>query len=583
MIPKAIPRYWRSAAMATAILLLMGCTDHSGQSEVGSETVGSEQPNFLVVVADDLGYSDIGAFGGEIETPNLDGLARKGLRLTSFYTSAACSSTRAMLITGTDNHIAGFGSTAVVLPPQQGQPGYELSLNPEIPTIAERLRGQGYDTLMSGKWHLGKKPGSTPHTRGFSRSFALLDGGHNHFEAMRLSPLESSYRSNGEPADWPEGGYSTDIFTDRLLGFLRERAGSDRPFFAYLAYTAPHWPLQAPRKDIEKYMGRYDAGPRAIAGERLARQIELGVVPADVVPHDMDGLPDWSALSGKERALEARKMAVYAAMVDRLDRNLGRVLEELEKQGVRDNTYIIFLSDNGAEGLFGDYGDNWGFAAIQAMMKRAKVADEIDNSLDNLGAPDSWFAYGRGWAHVGEVPWRLFKTFSTEGGIRNSAVVAGPGVPAGEIIDSFLHVADIPATLVDLASGSGKGADRAEPGPNQIGHSWVPLLNGEATSVYGDDESIGWELFGGAALRRGEWKITYVPDFDLGRNPGHWGPGRWELFNLREDPGETTDLSDRYPDMRRKMIAAWADYARENQVVLLSPDTQAPAQEEEKP
>ena len=293
------------------------------------------RPNFLVIVADDLGYSDIGAFGSEIATPNLDRLALAGIRLAGFHTAPTCSPTRSMLMSGTDNHLAGLGTMAeLIRPNQKDKPGYEGYLRRDVATIAERLSEGGYRTLFSGKWHLGLTPDQDPHARGFARSFALLQGGHNHFGTDADPDKEgaATYTEQGKrvpklPADF----YSSDYFASRLIGFLGEPApASGQPFFAYLAFTAPHWPLQAHPQDIARYKGRYDEGFDVLRQQRLARQRELGVLAPDVVPHtprNRDG--SWDSLTAGQQRVAARNMEIYAAMVDRLDQNVGRVIEAL--------------------------------------------------------------------------------------------------------------------------------------------------------------------------------------------------------------------------------------------------------------
>ncbi|RTX39210.1 arylsulfatase, partial [Pseudomonas aeruginosa] len=300
----------------------------------------SKRPNFLVIVADDLGFSDIGAFGGEIATPNLDALAIAGLRLTDFHTASTCSPTRSMLLTGTDHHIAGIGTMAEALTPElEGKPGYEGHLNERVVALPELLREAGYQTLMAGKWHLGLKPEQTPHARGFERSFSLLPGAANHYGFEPPYDESTPRILKGTPALYvederyldtlPEGFYSSDAFGDKLLHYLKERDQS-RPFFAYLPFSAPHWPLQAPQEIVEKYRGRYDAGPEALRQERLARLKELGLVEADVEAHPVLALSrEWEALNDEERAKSARAMEVYAAMVERMDWNIGRVVDYL--------------------------------------------------------------------------------------------------------------------------------------------------------------------------------------------------------------------------------------------------------------
>lgn len=371
-----------------------------------SQSTSDPRPNFLLIVADDLGFSDLGAFGGEIHTPYLDELAKQGVRFTSFHTAPTCSPTRSMLLTGTDNHIAGLGTMAEAqTPAQAGHPGYEGYLNDRVAALPELLRDGGYRTLMSGKWHLGLTPETSPHARGFERSFALLPGAANHygFEAPipeeqvpgLLKKTRGLYSEDGQDTTIPDDFYSSDGFTDKLLEFLDE--GDDgRPFFAYLPFSAPHWPLQAPAEIVEKYRGRYDAGPDALRQERLTRLRELGLIEGDVTPHPVVPLTaEWEALTDEERVRSARTMEVYAAMVDRMDWNVGRVLEKLEAKGVLDNTVILFLSDNGAEG-----------AQLEALPVfgpdlNQVIADYYDNSLENIGRGNSYVWYGPRWAQAG--------------------------------------------------------------------------------------------------------------------------------------------------------------------------------------
>src|SRR3546814_124428 len=305
----------------------------------------SDLPNLLVIVADDLGYSDLGAFGGEIRTPHLDRLALAGIRLAGFHTAPTCSPTRSMLLSGTDNHLAGLGTMAeMIRPNQQGKPGYEGYLRRDVATLAERLAAEGYRTLFSGKWHLGLTEEQDPHARGFQRSFSLAQGGHNHFgtDADPDRPNAATYREHGRRVTHlPSDFYSSDYFASRLIAYLGERPRTKtarNPFFAYLSFTAPHWPLQAPSEDIARYRRRYDEGFDRLRERRLARQRELGILAPNVVPHtprNRDG--SWDSLTADQQVLAARNMEIYAAMVDRLDQNVGRVIEALRASGELDN------------------------------------------------------------------------------------------------------------------------------------------------------------------------------------------------------------------------------------------------------
>ncbi len=529
-----------------------------GASAVTVPAHGAEQrPNLLVIVADDLGYSDIGAFGGEIRTPNLDRLALDGIRLAGLHTAPTCSPTRAMLLSGTDNHLAGLGTMAeLIRPNQKGKPGYEGYLRRDVATLAERLAAGGYRTLFSGKWHLGLTDAQDPHARGFDRSFSLAQGGHNHFgtDADPADPDASTYRLNGKRVSkLPTDFYSSDYFAARLIEFLGEETGReslDKPFFAYLAFTAPHWPLQAPAEDIARYRGRYDEGFDVLRARRLERQRERGILAPDVaahIPRNRDG--SWDSLTAEQQRLAARNMEIYAAMVDRLDQNVGRVIEALRASGKLDNTVIVFLADNGAEALDID---------TTGKQMLAKPLERADNGFANRGAATSYLTYGAGWAQAATAPSWLTKGYHSEGGTRAVAFISGAGIPRRAGAETqFLSVADIAPTLLDLA-----GVDRSllRVGGRRVsaitGRSWAAWLDDRAVRVYGADDGIGAELFGTRAYRQGDWKITDI------------GDGVWRLFDIARDPGETRDLSLVDPDRKADLAAAWERYAERVGVVM---------------
>lgn len=550
------------------------------QDAAHTQTTGNapqqvKRPNFLVILADDLGWSDLGSFGGEIETPNLDALATGGVRFTGLHTAPTCSPTRSMLMSGVDNHQAGIGTMAEALTPaHEGRPGYEGYLNDRVASIAELLHQGGYRTIMSGKWHLGLTEERGPAARGFERSYALLQGLGNHFGAdqnkawnkYKASPV---YRENGKVVRYPTGRYSADYFTDRLIGFLEEGAQDERPFFAYLPYTTPHWPMQAPAETIAKYKGRYDAGYEALRTQRLARQKELGLIPLDLQPHATEGVKPWDSLSPQEKAIEARKMEVYAAMVDRMDQNVGRVVEALKRLGRYDDTVIIFLSDNGPEGNEIDAP----FQLRGIENGNAKVG--IDNSLANIGSATSYVGYGPGWAQANSSPSWLVKGYPTEGGTRVSAFAAGRGVAGHRIARGNLSVMDIAPTLLDLA-GLEQPATFAGRAILPIdGKSIVPVLTDNAVEVRRPNEPLGTELFYRRALRKGDWKAVYLPKTSSSYPRDGAGEGTWQLFNIATDPAETTDLATKEPAKLAELVADWNRYAEEKGVVLPQPQTDA--------
>lgn len=515
----------------------------------------ARKPNILIIVADDLGYSDIGAFGGEIATPNLDALAARGLKLTGFHAAPTCSPTRSMLLSGTDNHLAGLGNMAELLAPnQRGQRGYEGYLPADIVTLADRLHDLDYATLMAGKWHLGVRAEDSPARHGFDQSFDLAQGGGNHYGvdiSKKPGDLGTTYWENGKQlAALPANFYSSDTYASKLIEFL-DKADKAKPFFAYLTFTAPHWPLQAPDEDIARYKGKYDAGFEVMRDQRLARQKALGLIPQSVAAHDVvfaRGAKRWADLSPEERRAQSRAMEVYAAMVDRMDQNVGRVIAHLKATGQYDNTIILFTADNGAEGL------DVARAEIPGLSQRVKAAD---NRVENYGRPTSYIGYGPGWAQAATAPSWLYKGYTTEGGTRVAAFINWPGGRNG-VSGVYGTVMDVVPTLVEAAGGQWRGSSYAGRTVQPVrGLSWKPYLTGATERVHAADEQVGSELFGRRAIRQGDWKAV-----DLGDG--------WRLFNLADDPGETRDLAMAEPKRLAALTAAWDGYGKQVGVILPS-------------
>ena len=513
-----------------------------------------ERPNILLIVADDLGYSDLGAFGGEIRTPHLDRLARQGTRMTSFYASPFCSPSRAMLLTGVDNHKAGYGDMeSLMVPQQKGKPGYEGFLNERVLPVSQALRDAGYRTLMGGKWHLGNSEAHSPAQGGFGRSFAVTRGAVDHFGGpYALVPRDRQppdmYRVDGKPWQPPRDGfYTSEVFTDKLIGYLEETRPSGKPFFAYLAFTAPHWPIQAPDEDIARVGARYDAGYAAIRDARLQRMKAMGLVDAGTAAAAAHkGWPDWNALSPAQRASESRRMAVYAAMVENMDRQIGRVLQYLQARGELDNTFVLFLSDNGADG-----NSVHDFGRAQAMKQHG-----IDNSTASVGRRGSFADYGPGWAQVGMTPFRLYKTFMYEGGIAVPAIASGPGVEQGVIRRDPAHVTDVVPTLLSLAQAH----PQLSPGMHAPqGRPMVDWLAGRSARLHPQDHAFGWELGGRKAVRMGDWKLVQAN--------APWGSGQWELYDLASDRAEQHDLAARHPQKVQQLLQAWREYVAANGVL----------------
>jgi arylsulfatase len=542
----------RSCVILTLFFWHLGCDN-------AQEPV--ERPNVLLIVADDLGYSDIGCFGGEISTPTLDALANEGVRFTNYHVLPTCSPSRSVLLSGTDNHVAGMGTMGEVKTAEmEGRPGYEGYLNFQVAALPEVLRAAGYHTYMAGKWHLGHEENTSPNARGFEETFALLPGGGSHWSDRKpLSPPEVMiYRRNGKVVDaLPGDFYSTRYYTDMLLGWLERNRSDEKPFFAYLSYTAPHDPLHAPKEYIHKYKGIYDNGWDVLREKRLGALQELGIVPEGVKPFPrLPSVEAWDKMSTQERREAARDMEVYAAMVDYMDEQIKRVLDFLKSTGEYDNTMVIFVSDNGANGAH----------STAYPGQTDEHLESFDNSLENRGLPNSFIEMGPGWAQASMSPSRMFKAFTAEGGIKSPLIVKMPGEMsnAGTINHSFFHVRDIMPTILGLA-----GAKHSETFEGRVvkpmqGHSVLDLFEGRVTTASPEISRVGYELFGLKAYFVGEWKILSMPK--------PFGSGKWELFDLSKDPGEMNDLSQTYPEKTKEMIALWEKYKEENGVLDISLD-----------
>lgn len=521
-----------------------------------AQAAPAKRPNILLIVADDLGYTDLGAYGAEISTPNLDKLASGGVKMTGFYASPFCSPTRAMLMSGSDNHLAGFGDMSeLMLPEQRGKPGYEGYLNARVVPMAQVLKDAGYRTAMAGKWHLGVKEEYSPASRGFEQSYAMVMGGASHWGDQSgivamdpAKPPKAIYRENGKAIDIPRDGfYSSQAFTDKLLDYLKSGEKSGKPFFGYLAFTAPHWPLHAPDADIAKYEGRYKEGYDKLRKERLERMKRLGIVPADTPVYEGHAhWPKWESLTPAQQEAEARRMTVYSAMVDHMDRQIGRVLDYLKARGELDNTFIFFMSDNGADGN----------SVYDVGRTREWIEKDMDNSTANTGKPGSFIEYGPGWAQVGSTPFKLYKSFMYEGGIAVPAIAWGPGIKGGALKREFAHVTDVAPTIFELAGARHPGTEyQGKPVLPLRGKSMVSWLQGKASTVRSDQDAVGWELGGRKALRKGDWKIVYA------NKP--WGKDGWELYNIAKDRTESRDLADENPQKLGEMIVAWKQYVAE--------------------
>lgn len=505
--------------------------------------VTTKRPNVVVILADDAALMDFGAYGGEAHTPNIDALAARGAMFTHFRASPLCSPSRAMLLTGMDNHLTGFATIPEVLPDEQrGRPGYSMALESGVLTLADRLRAIGYRTMMVGKWHLGEKASEMPQAHGFDRSFALAASGADNWEKRPYIPYykDAPWYEDGHEADLPKDFYSSRFIVDKMISYL-QKTDQAKPFFAYLPFQAVHIPVQAPAEIIAKYKGRYDAGWDAMRRARQQRAEALGLVPPGVAMADLPpGYRKWTALSDEDRVLYAARMEVQAAMLEAMDQHVGRLIDYLKASGQYDNTIFVFASDNGPEPSRGD--DNAVLSAWHHL-----VGYRI--GLKGMGGKGSWGFIGPEWASATATPGAWFKFYATEGGVRVPLVIAGPGVKPAHI-DTPAMMTDIAPTLLDWI--------KAPAGPAGVkpitGRSLLPVITGQAVSSYARDEVRAIEVSGNTALYKGDFKIT--------RSILPVGDGKWRLFNLAVDPGENVDLSTKNPKILAEMLADYDAYAK---------------------
>ena len=531
------------------LVMIISCNQKKQETkkEVKKETeTKSQRPNILLLVADDMGLSDIGPFGSEIQTPTLNKLADHGVLLSNFHVLPTCSPSRSVLLTGVDNHLTGLGAMGeMTSPKQKGKPGYEGVLNKTVAALPEILNKAGYHTYMVGKWHLGEEEGYKPSDRGFEETFALLNGGGSHWPDQNpVTPTElMTYARNGEEIETlPADFYSTKNYTDHLLEWLEKDKEDDKPFFAYVAYTAPHDPLHAPKEYIDKYKDTYDQGFDMLRTERYQKLKDLGLIEENAEMFPWNGVK-WEDLSEEAQKITARKMEVYAAMIDYMDGQIARIVAWLEESGKMDNTMIVFISDNGANGG----------QIVNYPGATPEFVASHDNSIENIGLPNSLTDMGPNWASASMSPFRLFKGFTTEGGIKAPCVIKLPkSLKAGnKMIQAFTHISDLAPTFLALAN-TAHPSEQNEAIPSMMGKSLNPLLTGKVKKIHAN-EGVGYELHGRRAYFKDEWKIVNLAK--------PFGNGDWQLYNLQDDPTEINDLSNEYPEKREALITGWNEYS----------------------
>lgn len=517
-----------------------------------------ERPNVVLILADDLGFTDIAPFGSEIDTPNIARLAASGLSFTNYHTAANCAPARAMLLTGVDSHRNGVPNIPESIPPEQlAYDHYQGVLSQNVVTLASLLRDSGYHTYMTGKWHLGHTPELLPSARGFERTIAMADTGADNWEQRTYLPIydEAHWYADGEKHTLPDDFYSSEYFIDKTIEFISANESDDKPFFAYIPFQAVHMPVQAPREFSDKYAGIYDQGWTVMREQRRLAAEDAGVIPENTEVIVTPGTLEWSALTEEQRDHHARRMEVYAGMVDAMDMHIGRLMTYLEGIGEYENTIFIFTSDNGAEGS--PLINSTGNSVLDPWFERVGY----ETGIENLGEKGSWVGIGPSNATIAASPLAYYKFHANEGGLRVPLVMSGPGISQrGELSDEFVFVTDLAPTILNLAGVNDHGGSwqtrEVEP---IVGKDFSSYLKGQAGPIHTASEPIGYEMGGSGALFKGDYKIVI--------NKFEQNESEWHLFNIKTDPGEANDLAEAEPELLAEMLADYEQWASSNNVL----------------
>lgn len=525
--------------------------------EISSES--ATRPNIVFILADDLGFTDIAPYGSEVNTPTLTALAEQGVRFSNYHTAANCAPARAMLLTGVDNHLAGVPNIPEMLAPEQRvHAHYQGVLGDNVVTVATLLEDSGYHTYMAGKWHLGSTPEKLPSRRGFQRTMAMMDSGADNWEQRPYLPLydAANWFADGERYTLPDDFYSSRFLIDKTIEFIDSNIEDGQPFFAYVPFMAVHMPVQAPQEFIDRYMGVYDTGWDVLREQRLQRAIDLGLVPADTAMTSMSTTDDWDALDDERKRYEAKRMAVYGAMIEAMDFHIGRLVAYLKSNGQFENTIFVFTSDNGSEGS--------GPANPQAFPDSLFPGRMgYHNDYERLGLKGSYNSISPSFASASASPLSFYKFYTGEGGMRVPLIIAGEPLPHKQVLSpAFAWATDITPTILSLAGVEAPGARYAgRPVLPMIGRDLGPVLEGISDSVYRENDAVGYELTGHAVLFQGDYKLVV--------NQPPLGDGQWRLFNIIRDPGEVVDLAAEEPVVFQRMLSRYQRYARDNGVLPL--------------
>mgnify|MGYP003814005141 CR=1 FL=1 len=535
--------------MGFLFLILLGPVLGMGQERSAVRV----KPNILFIVADDLGFADLHCYGSLIQTPNIDKLAKEGIRFSNYHSAPLCAVARSMFLTGNDHHIAGMGVQGRVT----GVTGYEGRLTDRVVTVSALLRDAGYFTCMAGKWHLGLEPRSDPAAKGFDRSFVMLEGAANHYSslgALNQRPL-SVYTENGKEAGWPKGAYSTDFYTNKIIEQLKEAKQAGKPFFAYAAYTSPHWPLQVDAKYSDKYKGMFDEGYEAQREKNLVSLKKAGMIAGNATLPALHAMVKrWNSLSEDRKMWESKAMELYAGMVDNLDENIGRIINYLKQSGEYENTLIVFVSDNGAAAE-----DFYNTDTSSAFLK-----NNYTESYGEMGKPHSYVSYGPQWAEAGSAPFRYFKGYATEGGMVAPMIISGPMINAkGSISPVFTTLMDLAPTFYSVAGVEYPltyGGVKVFP---LRGSKLQPVFLDPQIVIHPDDYVFAFETNGNAMVRKGNWKlVNFIRPFN---------ENNFFLVDLLNDPAEQVDLKDKFPGKYRELFGEWERYKAEVKVRIPAP------------
>ncbi len=540
-----------------AALALLVCSAGPALAQTGAPA--AKRPNIAFILIDDAGFSDFGAYGSEIATPNIDSLAMGGVRFTNFHTASTCEASRAMLQSGVDNHRAGAGTLLVAIAEnQKGKPGYEGYLSDNAHSLGQLMRDGGYATYYAGKWNLGNGVERSPGARGWDRYIGLEQTGADNFEAKVYAPLnmEAVWWEDGKRAVPPKDFYSTTHYFDKAIHYIDEGKPAGKPFFAMIALQAVHSPLQAPKADIDQTLGRYDEGWEKVRDARYRRQVEMGLMPPGMTLPKAPGAKAWASLSDSERRAAAKKMSVFAAMLSNADRQIGRLRDHLRQTGQLDDTVFIVMSDNGADPF-----------ELSKLNLPFRLWYRLNYALgiDDLGGKGSYVHYTQDWAEVSNTPFALFKGNAREGGMRVPFIVHWPGrIQGGRITDQFAYVTDFLPTVLDIAGIALPGDEyKGKKLYRPTGASLLPYLEGKAGAAHEPTQVIGFESTGGFAIFRGDFKLV--------RDGPPFSDGAWHLYNLRQDPTESRDLASSEPALFNELKAEVDKFIAANGVVLPEP------------